>query len=63
MNTMLDYSMIVRPGSNVSTIHGECMEMLIQCTEKANGDIKERAEKAFHCAPLGDRCTFALCSL
>ena len=33
-------SMIVRPGSNVSTIHGECTEILIQCTEKANGGIK-----------------------
>ena len=32
--------MIARPGSNVSMIHGECTEMLIQCTEKANGRIK-----------------------
>jgi len=30
-----DISMIVRPGSNVSAIHGECMKMLIQCMEKA----------------------------
>ena len=33
-------SMIVRPGSNVSRIHGECTEMLIQYSEKANGSIK-----------------------
>ena len=33
-------SVIVRPGSNVSTIHGEFTEMLIQCTEKTNGGIK-----------------------
>jgi len=33
-------SVIVRPGSNVSMIHREYREMLIQCTEKANGGIK-----------------------